>query len=214
MTHLDPDEVSKQIAESFFGVKDDASRRRVIRQLLLSASGCAVLIPLIFELRFGEVTSIGWGTTIFFVAYCLLAAIGLYFQPRTQYHTPVRLRGDWLDRLGAFWLICCVFGPFLGWTVTAVFPLTVESWRGLYAARVFLAAGLPLLTAIPLTRYLRGRAVLVALPILVIVTLLPILSVVNVSRDLVHGPIVQQNPTTNQPELYLQYTEQSLTVQR
>ena len=212
MKNLDPEETSKQIATSFFGVEDDASRRRAIIQLLFSAVACAVLVPAIFWLRFGEVSGLAWGTTIFFVAYCLLAAIGLYFQPRTAYHTPVRLRGDWLDRIGAFWLVCCVFGPLLGWMITSVFPITVDTWRGLYATRVFLAAGLPLITAAPLTRYLRGKAVMIALPILVLVTLLPIWSVADVTRDLVQGPIVQQNPATDQSELYLQYTEQSLGI--
>ncbi len=209
-----PDETARKVARIFFGVDgDDVSRGKVIRRLLLSAILSAVLVPLFFYLRFGEVGPLGWGTTIFFVVYCLLAAIGLYFLPRPEYHTPVALRGDWVDRLGSLWLVSCAFGPFFGWILTSAVPLTVVSWRWVYGLRVLLAAGLPLITALPLTRYLRGKAVMVALPILLIVTLLPIWSAVNVSRDLWEGPVVKQvqmvnNPTETVRELYLPHTNQ------
>ena len=124
------------------------------------------------------------------------------------------LRGNWADRVGAFWLVACVFGPFLGWIITSTIPLTITSWRWLYGLRVFLAAGLPLITALPLVRYLRGKATLVALPILVGVTLLAVWSAVNFARDLWQGPILRQVVSSNQLELYLQYTAQSLGLIR
>lgn len=211
----DPQETADQVARSFFGVGTDAaSQKTAIRQLLFGAIICAGVIPLLFYLRFGEVGGLGLGTTVFFVFHCLLAAIGLYFRSRPEYHTPVRLRGDWLDYIGAFWLVCCVFGPLLGWMLTSALPLTAAFWRGLYGLRFFLAAILPLLTALPLTRYLRGRATLIAIPILVVVTLLPIWSVVNVSRDLWEGPVVRQVQSTHQTELYLQHTDQSLGMEK
>jgi hypothetical protein len=207
-----PAETARKVAHTFFGVgSDTASQQEAIRGLLVSAVLFALLVPLLFYLEFGEVGPLGWGMTIFFVVYCLLSATGLYFLPRPEYHSPVALRGDWVDRLGAFWLISCAFGPFFGWVLTSTLPLTITSWRWVYGLRVLLAAGLPLITALPLTRYLRGKAVLVALPILLIVTMLPIWSAVNVSRDLWDGPIVQQAQSINNPpetlrELYLPYT--------
>jgi hypothetical protein len=213
-----PAETARKVARSFFGVGDDNdSREKAIRQMLVGAIVFAVLVPLLFYLRFGEVGPLGWGTTIFFVVYCLLAAVGLYFLPRPEYHSPVALRGGWADRLGAFWLVSCAFGPFFGWILTSALPLTVISWRWIYGLRVLLAAGLPLITALPLTRYLRGRAVWVALPILLIVTLLPIWSAVNVSRDLWEGPVVQQVQSVNNPaetvqELYLQHTDRVIQL--
>jgi hypothetical protein len=208
-----PKKTADRVAKAFLGVgSDKASQQTAIRQLLLGAVECAVLIPLLFYWRFGDIGGLGWGTTIFFVGYCLLAATGLYFRPRTEYHTPVRLRGDWADRVGAFWLVSCVFGPLLGWMITSAFPITVASWRWLYALRVILAVGAPLVTALPLTRYLRGKATRVALPLLVVITMLPIWSAVNVSRDLWEGPIVRQIQSADRPELYLQYTEQGLGI--
>ncbi len=206
-----PQEVADQAARTYFGVTDEVSRRDAIRQLLLGAAGAAVLIPLLFYLRFRDVGPLGWGTTVFFVVYCLLAAIGLYFRPRTEYHSPVHLRGGWADRLGGFWLVSCVFGPFLGWIVTSgAFPLTLNSWRWLYGLRLFLAAGLPLVTALPLTRYVRGKSAWVALPLLVGITLLPVSSAMNVSLDLWEGPVARQVQPTGHSQFYLKHTERSL----
>jgi hypothetical protein len=78
----------------------------------------------------------------------------------------------------------------------------------LYALRLALAAGLPLITALPLTRYLRGKAIWVALPLLVAITLLPILSVVNTGRDLWIGLVQQQVHSTGQIEWYFLYTQE------
>jgi hypothetical protein len=208
-----PQETSDKIAEGFFRVKDEESRRHVISQLLIGAVELAGMVPLLFYLRFKTVGPLGWGTTTFFVVYCLLAAIGLYFNLRTEYHSPVPLRGGWVDRLGAFWLVSCAFGPFFGWIITTgVFPITLNSWRWLYGLRIFLAAGLPVITALPLTRYLRGKSTWIALPLLVCVTLLPISSAMNVSLDLWEGPVAQQAQSTGQSQLYLKHTERSLEV--
>lgn len=213
-----PVETARKVAHTFFGVgSDNASRQEAIRNLLVAAASFAVLVPLLFYMEFGEVGPLGWGMTIFFVVYCLLAATGLYFLPRPEYHSPVAPRGDWVDHLGAFWLVSCAFGPFFGWVLTSILPLTVSSWRWVYGLRVLLAAGLPLITALPLTRYLRGKAILVALPIMLIVTMLPIWSAVNVSRDLFEGPIVQQvqsvnNPSETMNELYLPHTNRVIEL--
>lgn len=207
-----PIETARKVARNFFGAgSDNLSRREAIRQLLVSTVLVTLFVPGLFYLRFGEVGPLGWGTTIFLVVYCLLAAIGLYFLPRSEYHSPVPLRGDWADRLGAFWLVSCAFGPFFGWVLTATLPLTVVSWRWLYGLRVLFAAGLPLITALPLIRYLRGKSTLIALPLMLVITLLPIWSAVNVSRDLWEGPLVRQVQSVDNPpgvvrELYLRHT--------
>jgi MFS family permease len=112
--------------------------------------------------------------------------------------------------MGVFWLISCVVGPLLGWVITAIFPLNVVSWRWLYGLRVILAAGMPLVTALPWTRYLRGKATWVELPILAVITFLPMLSIVNISRDLRDGPVMRQVQPGVQMELYLPHTERSL----
>ena len=206
-----PQDIAARVARNYFGIgTDKASRSRAIRRFLVGAVVCAVLIPALFYVRFGEVPGVGWGVTVFLVAVCLVAAIGLYFQPRTEYHTPVPLKGDWLDRVGAYWLVSCAFGPLLGCVLTALFPLTAASWRWLYGLRVILAAALPVVTALPLTRYVRGKGEWVALLLLIGITLLPIWSAVDVSRDLWEGPVVRHVQTTGRAEWVLMHTGQSL----
>ena len=210
-----PQEVADQVARNYFGVTDDVSRRRAIRQYLIAVVWYTVLVPSMFYLRFRHIGSLGWGTTIFFDTYCILAAIGLYFRPRTEYHSPVAVRGDWLDRVGAFWLVGCAFGPLFGWiATTGTFPITRTSWHWLYGLRVFLAAVVPIVLALPLMRYVRGKSTWVALPLLLGVTLLPVSSAMNVSRDLWEGPILRQSPSTGQPDLFLQHTGRSLGIER
>jgi len=42
--------------------------------------------------------------------------------------------GQVADRIGAFWLVACAFGPFIGWLIT-LFGVTESSWRWQYLAR-------------------------------------------------------------------------------
>ena len=204
-------EMTDRIVGGFFGAgpgNDDPKASRHV--WLWAALECAALIPLLFYLRFGFIGGFGWVSTLVFVVYCLIAATGVYARPLAAYRTTVPPRGDWMDRMGAFWLVSCVFGPLLGWALTSAVPLTVGAWRWLYGARVVLAIALPLATALPLTRYVRGRATLLAFPLLVVVTLLPVWSAVNAGRDLWEGPAVLQSGDAGRAELYLAHTEQRL----
>ena len=204
-----PQQVSDQVGRIYFGVINDGSRKRAIRQCLLGAVEATVLVPLLFYIRFRAVGPLGWGTTVFFVVYLMLTAIGLNFRPRTEFHSPVALRGDWLDRVGAFWLVGCAFGPFLGWVLTSgTLPITQNSWRWLYGARLFFAAVVPILLALPLTRYIRGKSALIALPVLVVVTLIPVSTAMNVSLDLWEGPV--GNGSTEPSNSYLAHTARVL----
>src|SRR5438270_6562376 len=111
-----PNKAARQTAatvvRSFYRQQTDPdSIKRNVRRWLIGAVWAVVLVPLLFYLRFGTVGPLGWGMTVFFVAYCLVAATGLHFLVRPEYHTPVAWRNDWLDRIGAFWLVACAFGP-------------------------------------------------------------------------------------------------------
>ena len=126
------------------------------------------------------------------------------------YHSPVRLSRDWVDRVGAFWLVGCAFGPLFGWLVTEAFPITPSSWHWLYGLRAFLAAGIPLFLALPLLRYVRGKSSLVAAPLLVVITLLPVSTAIPVIQDLWEVPYTRQAPSTSESGFYLKHTELSL----
>lgn len=167
-------------------MKDDNGP--LVERYLWAAAVAAVVTPILFYLRFGEVSWFSVGFTIFLVLLCLLVALGLFFQNRSAFHTRVRSTNSVADRIGAFWLMACTFGPFFGW-VTSALPLTAGSWRWQYLARVFLAVGLPVITAVPLVRYARGRAALIAGPLLLGITALPIFSCWWVIADLHDGAV-------------------------
>jgi len=57
-----------------------------------------------------------------------------------------------------------------------------------YLARCFFAIVLPVITAAPLARYVRGKAALISGPLLLIITLLPVSSCWSVVADLHDGP--------------------------
>ena len=186
-----------------------------MKRYLVSALLCMLVVPAIFYLRFGGVDGLGWGMKIFLAAFCALSGIGLYFLPRKEYHTPVALHEDWLDRIGAFWLMACVFGPVCVWILNALIPLTAANWRWLYALQVLLSIVLPTVTALPLLRYVRGKAARIALPILIGVTMLPVWIGSGPLMDVLAGPTVKQVETVNQPgvapdRLILRYTGREL----
>jgi hypothetical protein len=165
------------------------NNRLLARRYLLAASSAAVLTPALFYLRFGEVSCFAIGFTVFLVVLCLLVALGFYIQDRPSFQTEVGPGNQLADRVGAFWLVACAFGPFFGWLITAL-TLNAGNWRWIYLSRVFLAVVLPVITAVPLVRYARGRAALIALPLLLIITALPMLSCWWVIADLHDGPKV------------------------
>lgn len=167
---------------------DPATRRRDVRRWLFGAVWAFIIVPPLFWLRFGEVGPVGWGTSVFFSVFCILTAVGLHFLRRPEYHTPVRVQFGWADKIGAFWLVACGLGPFVGWMVSG-FASSLGNWQWFYGARVVFAIGLPVLTALPLLRYVRGRGAPVMLAILVGVTALPVWSGWSTLQDLRSGPV-------------------------
>src|SRR6185295_5882158 len=143
-------------------------------------------------LRFGEINAYALSFTGFIVVLCLLVALGYSFSDRPDSQTRAALRGGPFDYVGAFWLLACAFGPFFGWMVTAAFTLTEENWRWRYVVRVVLCVALPVLTALPLFAYVRGKYWHVALLLLLGVTALPVWSSVNTILDLREGPSVRR----------------------
>jgi hypothetical protein len=161
---------------------------RVLWRWGLAALTAATWVPLRFYEETGEVPPVAWGLSVFLATLCLLAGVGFYFARRTEYHTPVEAHDGWADRVSAFWLVSCAFGPFFGWALTSAFTLTEGNWRWLYGGRVGLSVGLPVLTALPLLRYVSGRGAPLMLALLVGVTALPVWSAWATARDLWDGP--------------------------
>jgi hypothetical protein len=186
---------------------DDPNDSDYVRQFVIGAILAWIVIPAIFVYRFGAVTDLGWGFTMAASVFCVLVAIGLHFGNRRDLHSPVQPRHGWLDRLGAFWLLACAFGPLAGWFLTSAFELTTANWIWLYTAKVVCCVFLPFATALPLVRYVRGRSKFIALSILIIVTALPILTGWTALQDLWSGA----SAVSDRP--YLVHTQRVLQVE-
>jgi hypothetical protein len=192
----DSSKLNKATAETDKAAYGLAEGRRELYIWLKAAGSAAVGVPALFYLQFGEVSAFAWGFTVFLVALCLLIGVGYYASARAdtrtftqgENQTHVAARGGWMDRVGAFWLLACAFWPFFGWVLVNVFALTANNWRWLYWGRVGLGVGLPVLTALPLLRYVRGRYAPLMLALLLCVTALPVWSCWATMRDLYSGP--------------------------
>jgi MFS family permease len=180
-------------AEAGDGAKEEtAENRRSARAFLIGAAQAAVIIPVLFYLTFGEVNAFALAFTGFVVVLCLLVALGYSIPDRPESQTrPARIGA--LNYVGGFWLVACAFGPFFGWLLTTPeFPLTEGNWWWRYAARAALSVAVPVLTALPLSVYVRGRYWHVALLLLLGLTSLAAWSGLNTLRDLREGPVVRQ----------------------
>lgn len=170
--------------------------RRSARAFLIAAAQVVVFVPVLFYLQFGEVNAFALSFTGFLVVLCLLVALGYSIPDKPEQQTPATPATQQVSlpaRVGAFWLVACAFGPFFGWLITAPeFALTEGDWWWRYAARAVLSIGLPVLTALPLFIYARGRYWYVALLLLVGVTSLSAWSGVNTLLDLREGPTVER----------------------
>ena len=185
-----PDEAAERerILARYFNVASiKGDNRQLAKRFLLGSLWAALLTPLLFYLKFGSINWFSIGFTIFLVVLCLLFALGLFIQNKPEYHTNVPMERSLADRIGAFWLVACAFGPFFGWLLTAISP-TETSWKWQYLGRAFLAVILPVITAVPLVPYARGKSALIAVPLLLAITALPILSCLWVLGDLNDGP--------------------------
>jgi len=173
-------------------VDDTRKNRRSARAFLIAAANAAVLMPFLFYLHFGEIDSFALSFTGFVVVLCLLVALGYSISDGPGRQTQADAKVGPAGRVGSFWLVACAFGPFFGWLVTEGFTLTEENWRWRYTVRLLLCAGLPVVCALPLSRYVRGKYWHVALLLLLGVTSLAAWSGLNTLRDLREGPTVRR----------------------
>ena len=180
------------MTESGDGPEDNPGKnRRSVRAFVFGAAVAAVSVPLLFYLNFGEIDAFALSFTGFVVMLCLLAAVGYSVSDRPVSQIQADVKAGAFGRVGSFWLVACAFGPFFGWLVTAAPALTEENWRWRYVVRALLCVGLPVVCALPLFRYVRGKYWHVALLLLFCVTALAAWSGLNTLLDLREGPTVR-----------------------
>ena len=165
-----------------------------IKNTLIGVIVVSTLIPALFYLSFGEVGPVGFGLTVFLVTATLLVRVGQYANERESFYAPsnaIIIRDDWLDKVTFTGLVFFVLGPLIGLFVSSstALPPSEASWRWQYGIRVFLAIVIPLVTAVLiLVFHVERRTLLVYLPVVLLVTALPVSSAVRPLMDLCVGP--------------------------
>src|SRR5215831_16923940 len=102
MTQPDSEGEHERTLAQYFKVSSiKGDNRQLVKRFLLGAVWAAVLTPLLFYLKFGSINWFTIGFTIFLVALCLLLALGLFIQNKTEYHTAVPTERSLADRIGA-----------------------------------------------------------------------------------------------------------------
>jgi hypothetical protein len=149
----------------------------------------AVLIPMIFWLRFGRVD----GFVFAFTAFLILLMTAVQFLPGlgSKYgnDSPAKnISPSKVDGLGVVWLLSIPFAPFLSWMISEFLTITADNWRMILAIKAGLCVLLPCVCVLPLARYIKGKTALIATLILVIGTCFPVIIGWNSMLDLLEGP--------------------------
>lgn len=156
------------------------------------ALAIALGVPALFWLRFGTVNGYALAVT----AFLLLLVLGIEFIPRLNQKyggelSELKVEPKWYDKLGVVWLLAIPFAPFFGWAQQALAELGPNNYRAILGVRAFLTVVVPVVTMLPLLRYVRGRASAYALLILFTGTAFPISTGYVAAADFVTGAVWQ-----------------------
>ena len=163
----------------------------ILLGLLVSATFTVFLLWLFYE-NFGVIN-----LSIFCVAFffdCIFISLGLWRyaqdrKSRDESDKASNLRGDWLAIITLVGFLFHYAGPVVGWGLTDL--STEASWPLLYGTRVILALILPTISAAVMLPFLLRRALLVYVPLVLLMTALPVWSGLNAALDLYEGPRFQ-----------------------
>jgi hypothetical protein len=148
----------------------------------------AVLFPAMFWFRFGDLR---FGIAV--AGFLLLLVLAVQFLPKLDRkygaeQAALKVKPRVLDRLAVVWLLAVPFAPFLAWVIGSLATVNVRTWRWVLGAEAFLCVALPLTCALPLLRYVRGRAAPYSLLILFLGTGFPVSIGWSSAADFVRGP--------------------------
>ncbi|PJC36988.1 hypothetical protein CO046_02685 [Candidatus Peregrinibacteria bacterium CG_4_9_14_0_2_um_filter_53_11] len=166
-------ETSRKVLRGIFGAKTAEEKRALIKKSLLGIPPVVALILGLFYWRFGLIPPIGIGVAVFMTVFLLLTALATYASDKTHLHSEQALQGSLADKIGAFWLVSVVFGPFFAWVVGSTNFFTLETTQ---LIQFILSALLPVVCVLPLLSYVTRKNFFITLPILFVITGLAVYS--------------------------------------
>jgi hypothetical protein len=150
----------------------------------------AVFIPALFRVMFGVVD----GYAIGFTAFLLMLMLAVEYLPKLADRAEP-LPAKKVTRLesicGGVWGLSIPFAPFLTWVLTNAFDVDRSNWRLLVGTRAFLCVVVPLVTVLPLLRYVRRGNAGLQILVLGIGTAFPVATGAASAADFVAGPVWQ-----------------------
>lgn len=161
-------------AESIFDQNlAESSLWILIPKVAGSTSITTILILFIFWIDFGEIPHFAIGFAIVLAVFQILMVIGIRFRNRTDLHVTKTVKNDWLDKLGAIWLMACAFGALAGWICNQLANGFPDLSLIFQILSILFAIFLPFITMLPNLRYLETKVLYIQIPILFLVTTLP-----------------------------------------
>jgi hypothetical protein len=148
----------------------------------------ALFVPALFWFRYGDLR---FGPAV--AGFLLLLVLGVQFLPElNRKYGPEQAaqtvkRGPF-DALGVVWLLAIPFAPFIAWVIGSLSTVNAHTWRWVLGTKAFLCVALPLVCALPLLRYVRGRAAPYSLLILFLGTIFPVSIGWPSAADFLRGP--------------------------
>lgn len=147
----------------------------MLPQLLQSIVISVGIILIVFWFTFGELSLFAFGFAAFLAVMQVLMVVGFRLQNRSDDQVAAPDKLSKLDMIGGCWLVACAFGAFFAWICGSLAPGFPGISSALYIAAAVLSIGLPVLTALPNLRYIGGKATYIQVPLIVIVTMLPVI---------------------------------------
>lgn len=170
-----PTDNSEKNSAAFGNTNAEASLWVLLPKMFLNILISTVLILAIFWLYFGKLDFFALGFAIFIAALQILVIVGLRFQNRTEVHAEKPLQNDWLDKIGAWWLMACAFGALFGWAFGQAESYFSFEPLIFHFVIIFLTVILPIVTMLPNLRYIGKNSAHIQIPLLISITTLPIL---------------------------------------
>lgn len=148
----------------------------------------AAIVPALFWLRFDT-----WRFGLALAAFLILLVLGVQFIPELDRkygdeQAALKVKPSVFDRLAVVWLLAIPFAPFLAWVIGSLATVNVRAWRLVLGSQACLCVALPVVCALPMLRYVRGRAAPYSLLILFLGTMFPVSFGWSPAADVVRGP--------------------------
>lgn len=183
------------------------SGSKSLSELLVGMVITPVVVALTFLLEFGEIPLFAWGIGVFLDVVLAAAILDLKFGDKKEYHSQIKAKGDWLDRVGQIWFLSIFLAPLVNWGISQLVHITAGNWFFVYSVQFLLAGCIPTLTSFSMIRYIKAnKHPLVPALIMVVLTMLPVFTVSGKAMDLFKGAIHYEQ------EVSLPYSEVTLPM--